>query len=154
MPQVEYVLTFQDDADFATWLTEEMPQCGEWLPWERAKDERIAWLAVYTVEPHQAEHVTGLVGYYFRGRLGMVDAFDLLEMAAVGAEEPGRGRLFIFRCDLEESHSSRPYERVEEEFFALLDSGTPVRTTDKAGPGTKGTRKAEALRGRYWLAWS
>jgi hypothetical protein len=63
------------------------------------------------------------------------------------------GRALVrVRTDSTKSRRDDYYE-VLEELWDMLSEGTPVRKTDKAGPGTKGTRKHEGLGLDFYLAF-
>src|SRR5262249_55087027 len=108
--------------------------------------------------PQDLKNLTGLVAYYFRGKLAMAGEFDHLGTpGAVGqdwdAEQGGTGRMAHFDTDLTKSPSDDPNSRITEERLPFLEEGAPIRKTDKAGPGTKGTRAVEGIKGRFWLAF-
>lgn len=87
------------------------------------------------LSPEQAEQLAGLVGYSY---------------AKTGGE---RGNSFtqdspnsiVFHADTTKGRAYRKLDEFLADTKAVVSEGTPVRTTDQAGAGTKGTRKAEGL---------
>lgn len=156
-----YTLVSEDH--LARWIeTAYAPRYGDnWTPWQAASlahgegpnDPRIDALAIYTDQAHDADAVSGLVSYFFAGRLRMGWGFQLLDVALKTAADDGHGHLFFFACDLTETQSSQPIRRVDTEFFPILIEGTKARVSDRAGPGTRGTRKHNGLRGNVMTAW-
>jgi hypothetical protein len=94
--------------------------------------------------------VIGLVGYFLRGPLAM--GGEWLDDWAV-AEGTGVVR---FPLDITKSRRDDVYAELSDPATGLaawLRDGSPVRKTDRAGAGTKGTRKWAALPGPVLLLW-
>lgn len=135
------------EAELVTYLSDQINlQCR---PWTGDSDPET-WagepcqLAVYTERPATLAHVEALLGYLWRGpmRGEWCDGCGVERVA---------GHLFIF--DLDTTKSQRDdVPDAWDAHRAWLTEGTPVRTTDRAGAGTKGTR-AHAGLGPVLLAW-
>jgi hypothetical protein len=94
--------------------------------------------------------VIGLVSYFLHGPLAMGGEWDT-DWAVVEA-----GGLIRFPLDLTKSWRDDVYAVLsdpETGLAALLRDGSPVRKTDRAGAGTKGTRKWAPLPGPVLLLW-
>lgn len=147
------------DADaLAAWLNTE-PALVDTTPADLA---RAPWLgefgytdsalALWCERPQDAAHVAGLLAYFCHGPLALGDEWQVDPL-------PGwaeTGRLFVVSWDLTKSRRDDvawTLTDLETGLEAMLITGTPVRTTDRAGVGTKGTRKWAGLAGRVLLAW-
>jgi hypothetical protein len=151
---------FADSAALAAWLnrlpldiTGQYHVGGARWPWEGDLGSSEYQLAVWCERPHAADHVAGLCGYFFSGPLAMGGEWAPLETPGWAAES---GRLFVFDADLTKSQRDDigavlfdPAGGLE----AMLRDGSPIRKTDRAGQGTRGTRKWGGLSGRFLLAW-
>jgi hypothetical protein len=94
--------------------------------------------------------VVGLVGYFLRGPLAMGGEW---EDAAAVVEPSGFVR---FPLDITKSRRDDSYAVLTDPdtgLAAYLRDGSPVRTTDRAGAGTKGTRAWAGLPGPVLLLW-
>jgi hypothetical protein len=86
-----------------------------------------------------------LVAYYMRGPVAMgPDGFDGEQQGVpLGqVDEHGRARAWRYHCDMTKSRR----DDIDMALDGLCDhvaDGSPVRKTDKAGPGTKGTRAVD-----------
>jgi hypothetical protein len=115
---------------------------GEGTPGEWATDHDE--LAVYTVRPCDPAHLDALLGYIWRGPMsGEFDNGYWHEVIP--------GHLYVFELDTTKSQRDDVID-VWDSVKGLLVEGTPVRKTDRSGPGTKGTRAHEGL-GPVLLAW-
>jgi hypothetical protein len=128
-----------DPANIAVW---------PWRTWADPPTDLSA-LAVWVAEPHDPAQMQGLVGYFFSGAaaLGGEWGFDQVLMA------PVVGHIYLFWLDGTKSARDDLYSVISDEFAALLRDGSPVRKTNKAGPGTQGTRKWSGLHGPHAVAW-
>lgn len=94
--------------------------------------------------------VVGLVSYYLRGPLAM--AGEWMEEWA----EVERGGLVRFPLDITKSRRDDAYGELSDPATGLaawLRDGSPVRKTDRSGPGTRGTRAWDGLPGPVLLLW-
>jgi hypothetical protein len=106
-------------------------------------------IAVCCEDEQHAEHVAGLVGYFVQGPF----AGEFSASGAMTPEDPAlRYRLFCFYVDFTKSRRDDVYD-VLPSLWEMLREGSPVRKTDRAGAGTRGTRKHEGLGGNFWLAF-
>jgi len=140
---------FASDEDLAAWLTENPAIIGG-NPGEVWHDSYTATnfddLAVFCEDPQDREQVEGIVSYYFNGP------------AALGGEFwPGpvvEDRLFLFNADMTKSRRDDiGAELSSGTLECWLAEGTPIRSTNRAGVGTSGTRKYNGLAGCVRLAW-
>jgi hypothetical protein len=101
-------------------------------------------LAVYTAQPSDPQRVRDLLAYIWTGPM-RGEWWD---------EEPVvliEGHLYVFNIDTTKSQRDDVPDAWDG-CKGILSEGTPVRKTDKAGPGTKGTRAVEGL-GPVLMAW-
>ena len=104
--------------------------------------------AVYCPDADPAA-VVALVSYFLRGPLAM------------GGEWYGEwaeidGPLVRFAPDLTKSRRDDPYGELTDPatgIEAWLRTGSPIRTTDRAGAGTRGTRACPPLPGPALVLW-
>lgn len=143
-------LTFTDAQEFAAWLNT-LPTTVTGIPadslahWPWQEDPLgDSGLAVWCEQPADAAAVTGLVGYFLNGPLALCGEWD------PEAPIPG-GQVFLFGWDLTKSRRDDA-SAVLDDLPVHLEEGSPVRLTDKAGPGTRGTRKWAGL-GRVLVAY-
>jgi hypothetical protein len=115
-------------------------------------------VAVGTDSPGGMADPGELLGYFLNGQGAMGDdGFDRYSGEPVGPVTVGvdgveRARCWMFSLDL--TKSAR--DDVGDVTGALRDfvaEGSPVRSTDRAGAGTKGTRKHEGLGSSFALSW-
>lgn len=101
-------------------------------------------LAVYVEHPTPAHRVAELLGYIWSGPM----RGEWWDQAPVVVVED---HLYIFSVDTTKSQRDDVPDAWDQAKHVLVE-GTPVRTTDRMGAGTKGTRKYPGL-GRVLLAW-
>lgn len=84
----------------------------------------------------EIQHIAGLTGYSYatagRGE-------------GIGAPERDSARSFIIGADTTKGRVYRNLDVFEENLDTFIREGSPVRKTDRSGPGTKGTRLVEGL---------
>lgn len=102
-------------------------------------------LAIYTAQPSDPTHVLSLLSYLWAGPM---------RGESIGDQTPEviiPGHLYVFSVDTTKSgRDDVPWAWDDHKHW--LVEGTPVRKTDKAGPGTKGTRAVPGL-GPVLMAW-
>jgi hypothetical protein len=152
---------FQSEADFAEWLNNnpglwsdgqysgfELMQHG-WLaagsPEFGSTD--ISDVAVFTEGPQSVANIDGLAQYFFEGPF----AGEYYLTNCPDAHD-GFGRLFFLGTDFTKSRRD-DYGDALSGLWDMLRDGSPVRKTDRAGVGTKGTRKYQGIVGRFWVAF-
>jgi len=84
----------------------------------------------------EAEHAASLAEYAWRSSL---------HKAPFGQARQTDDRTLVFACDSDQS--SHPASDFASTLPGLMTQGSPVRTTDRSGPGTKGTRALDGLPG-------
>jgi hypothetical protein len=136
---------FESEQHFAEWLTQnrdELDLRGEFHT-EESHPGDFYETAVFFEYPQDVEYVNGILRYFFQG-----------EFAGEYWETQGHeGRLFVPYTDSTKSARDDIGDALPE-LWAILEMGTPVRKTNKAGPGTAGTRKWGPVKGRFWIAFS
>lgn len=135
-------LTLDSEAALVAYLTERAPD----RPWEGDSVASLdgGELAVFTVAATPPERVAALLGYIWTGP--MAGEWDDQTPACLIPNH-----LYVFSVDTTKSQRDDVCDAWGEA-KALLNEGTPIRTTDGAGAGTKGTRKCEGV-GPVLLAW-
>jgi hypothetical protein len=105
------------------------------------------YLRLTTAEPHDPAAVTGLVGYFLAGPLDLRGEWSLVWHNPAGTD-------YLFSFDYTKSRRDDFYLALEEvDLAGALAVGTPIRTTNRAGVGTAGTRKWPGLHGPFTLQW-
>lgn len=137
---------FENADQFAEWLTQNPEGGGNIWTAAPAQHAEIYDVAVYTPAAQDTAQVNGLVGYHFHGRMGMGSPdFVPQQEAEPGAE---RRQTFTYFADCTKSPSDDYLAASHSgEIEDYLQNGTPVRKTDRAGAGTKGTRRYEGVGG-------
>jgi len=132
--------TIATDAELAAllgpgWVGDSSPQAWAGDP---------SHIAVYTVHPSDPAAVDALLGAVWRGPLrGEYDDGAWHELIP--------GHLYVVDLDTTKSQRDDVPDAWDAHKHWLVE-GTPVRTTDRRGPGTKGTR-AHAGLGPVLIAW-
>lgn len=101
-------------------------------------------LAVYVERPTPASRVAALLAYIWQGP--MRGEWWEHEPVVVVPDH-----VYIFSVDTTKSQRDDVPDAWQQAQRILVE-GTPVRTTDRKGPGTKGTRAVEGM-GPVLLAW-
>lgn len=145
-----------NDRAFAAWLNAhpaayhgdpaELARCP-WTAWTDTTTD-LSELAILVTQPHAVAAVQGLVGYFLSGVAALGG-----EWAAGPVVPTPHGQLFCFSLDGTKSARDDLYSVISDELETLLQVGSPVRKTDRAGAGTKGTRKWPGLQGPFRMAW-
>ena len=148
--------SFATDAEFASWLNAHprvwqrvAPKEDGFLPWVDAAGIRtdVYKVAIYTERLCPTEHVDSLCRYFFEGPF----AGEYYGVTCVD-EFLGVGRLFIVSADFTKSRHD-DYTDSLPALWAHLRDGSPVRKTDRAGVGTRGTRAVAGLGCPVWIAF-
>lgn len=101
-------------------------------------------LAIYVERPTSAHCVAALLAYIWSGPM-RGEWWDQAPVVVVP------DHVYIFSVDTTKSQRDDVPDAWQQAKQILVE-GTPVRTTDRMGPGTKGTRAVEGV-GRVLLAW-
>jgi hypothetical protein len=149
-------LQFRDEAALCDWLNSHPHEWGGTVedamrrPWTYAEspyfgDRDIYETILCTERVHTAGHIDELTRYFFEGEFAGEH---------LGTEEcyGSKGRLFILDTDFTKSRRD-DWGDVLPRLWNIMREGSPVRKTNQAGPGTKGTRKVEGVDGKFWLAF-
>jgi hypothetical protein len=164
-PQNPPKAIFASDTDFATWLNTvrcifadaKGTPCGEptsWVEWTAWDDPDFGASDIYEValfcdELQDPSHVEALVAYFAKGPF----AGEYGPAPATSPKLPFfENRLFLFSVDFTKSRRDDVYDALPA-LWEILRDGTPVRKTDRAGAGTKGTRKHQGIQGPFCLAF-
>lgn len=146
---------FACEAEFAQWLNATYSVWGgnpdevERNPWVTVGDlvGDFDTIALFTEEPHDLQDVIDLTRYFIEG------PFAGEYYSAYTVIFPGLfGHLSFIEIDSTKSRRDDIGD-VLPELWQMLRDGTPVRKTDRAGVGTRGTRKSEGLKGNFWVAF-
>jgi hypothetical protein len=127
------------------------PQYLAVAPWGAWGDvlSDLEHLAIWVQEPHDVIDVQGLIVYFLTGPAAFGGEWTLGPVL----DAPNGGQIFCFGVDGTKSAHDDIAWYISDHFETYLQDGTPIRKTDKAGPGTKGTRKWPGLHGPYAVAW-
>jgi hypothetical protein len=119
-----------------------------WATWANPPAD-LCELAIWVAEPHDPAAVQGLLAYFFDGPAALGGEWSC------GAVWPGPagGQIVFMHFDGTKSRRDDLYSVISDEFPTFLRDGSPVRTTDRAGAGTRGTRKHAGLHGPRAVAW-
>lgn len=133
---------FESDESFAGWLDEidsSSTRAWGWEPMTGEWDCDASGLAVAFDEP--VDDPAHLIAYYMRGPMAMgADGFDGDRPGmAINPGPDGRARVWLFSMDMTKSGRD-DVGMAMDDFRDHVEIGSPVRTTDRSGPGTKGTR--------------
>jgi hypothetical protein len=107
----------------------------------------ISDVAVFTEQPHSIVHIGGLAQYFFEGPFA-----GEYYTTTCPDEVDGFGRVFFLGTDFTKSRRDDWGDALPE-LWDMLRDGSPIRKTDRAGLGTKGTRKHAGITGRFWVAF-
>lgn len=120
-------------------------QCGpSWLA-DGAHGPYGYDLAIYTAQPTDPAQVLSLLAYLWAGPM---------RGESIGDQTPEvliEGHLYLFSVDTTKSGRDDVLWAWDDHKHWIVE-GTPVRKTDKAGPGTKGTRAVDGV-GPVLMAW-
>lgn len=143
---------FGSAEEFAAWLSQRPEGGGNVWVADPAEAGDVYNVAVYTSTPQDVAQVNGLVGYHFRGRMGMGGEF-YPEQEAEPSER--QQQVFTYFADCTKSPSDDYMAHLTDGTLEdYMENGTPVRKTDKAGAGTAGTRRYAGVGSGYYIAYS
>jgi hypothetical protein len=149
--QTAPVATFADASAFAALLSECDPTGPRWVADLADVMGDLDEIAIWCAEPTPPATVLPLVGCFLRGPLALGGEWDVAD-----AEAGPDGQLYLFSLDITKSRRDDVYAVLtdpETGLAAWLADGSPVRTTDRAGVGTRGTRKWASLPAPCLVAW-
>lgn len=137
--------SFDSEEAFAGWLNEQYGESEhrKWQAWSELPGDFYEF-AIATSKPCDSEQVESLAGYFFSG-----------PFAGEGSGSgwlPSTDRLFFLSADSTKSRRDDIGDALPE-LWEILRDGTPIRKTDRKGPGTKGTRAVEGLGCDLWIAF-
>ncbi len=143
-------MNFTTDAtQFAADLTAQNIDTGIWntIPaWTDVVDGYE--LAIAFEQPQDEDHIVSLMKYVLCGPFAMFGEFD-----GEIVHRNDEGTLLVFSVDTTKSRRDDVAWAFEDDCIPMLVEGTPVRKTDRAGAGTKGTRAVEGIVGGFVVAW-
>jgi hypothetical protein len=140
---------FWSDGAFAEWLNANSVLAGagaEWQDYERLESD-FDYIAVYAARPCHIDQATSLARYFLEGPFAG-ECYGVKSPDAVD----GWGQLFIISSDSTKSRHDDWTDSIGD-LWRMLREGSPVRKTDRSGPGTKDTRAVEGLRCDLWVAF-
>jgi hypothetical protein len=135
------------EQEFAAWLnstnfgrdTDRNP----WAAWDDLTGDAYD-MAVLFEAPQDTGHVNALLGYFFTGEFAGEYYDD--HAPALG------GRLFVPYIDSTKSRRDDVCDAMAP-LWDHIRTGSPLRKTDRAGIGTKGTRAVEGIDCPFWIAF-
>ena len=137
---------FRDNKHFALWLTKTvLDHNHDWFAEEDLEHEfyRVAIMTQPTV--HEAE-MNSRMSYIVRASaIGEYLGYTLIPTPY--------GNLYLFSIDSTKSNRDDLGDAIID-FSEYLEYGTPIRKTDRAGVGTKGTRAINPIEGEFNVAYS
>ena len=131
---------FENDEQFAKYLTEHSPELEDY-PSPYTTDRRLIsdcyGIAIYTESDIAVSEMDGWCKYFFEGPF----AGEYYGLKVVDCPP---GRIFFVNTDFTKSRHDDIFDGIAliEPFFR---DGSPVRKTDRSGPGTKGTKAIEGF---------
>lgn len=146
-PRSQVPKSFDSELDFARWLNEEQPD-GHW-GWSDVGNLvcDVDCIAIATQRPVHVEQMDALARYFFEGPFaGEYYGTECLD------EQGGWGRLFLLSTDTTKSRHDDWTDTISK-LWSHLQEGSPIRKTQRAGLGTKGTRAVEGLKCGIWAAF-
>lgn len=169
---------FDTDKDFVAWLSKNE---GNLVPddqrsnfeWVSEPVSDVYKFAICFDEPQDIEHVKSLLGYTMKVHMALLtgDGWGSEDVIIPVQSDDGKARLFIFNCDWTKTASDDIGARYgdrdaglgnnsDESDYAYrglhyaIRNGSPIRKTDRAGKGTKGTRLVEGITCNYQVAFA
>jgi hypothetical protein len=132
---------FDSDEGFAGWLDEIDSSATATWGWEGLDGDWGDASGIAVGFDFPTEDPARLIAYYMRGQMSMgSDGFDGDQPGvAINPGPDGRARVWLFTMDMTKSGRDNVGMAMDG-FRDHLAVGSPVRTTDRSGPGTKGTR--------------
>lgn len=105
-------------------------------------------VALCTEQPVQVSRVDALAQYFFEGPFaGEFYGVECLD------EAHGYGRLFLLSADTTKCRHDDLGDALPG-IWPHFRLGSPIRKTNRAGAGTKGTRAVEGLLCDFWFAFN
>lgn len=147
---------FASAAEFRAWMDEYAADMGIIRYERRGHRETFEGtdaeeLYLFSPTPVEEEQAVGLLKYALVAKMRMPG--DEVSGGAVGPAAPdGASRLFCVHAEMSRSGSRWPSANIDDA-LDLIRNGSDIRKTDRAGPGTKGTRAVEGLNGDFWTTW-
>ncbi len=142
------------DQKHMEWEREDASESQETLTWIPLKDAGQFYQIRLRIagRPLDADHIqkaSGCLGYALKE---VVRGEELSEPTSVRYEDENGAceTVITYDYDSTKSRSDDPdYALAAEKIRQYIQKGTPIRETDRAGQGTKGTRLVEGLGIRY-----
>lgn len=132
---------FTNEREFAAWVTKETGE--EYAPLDEIVSD-VYSVAFYVADPDADDNqVDGMTKYYFEGPFGAEYLYYHVYPAP-------SGKYYILSIDFTKSQSDDWGHAIYNRdgigsVFDFYREGSPIRKTNKAGPGTKDTRKYEGF---------
>lgn len=146
---------FANEQEAADWLNRHA-EFSKVFPWQRWDDHQgdAYYTAVITSEPRSIDHVAGLMRYITSGPLAMFGEEASLMQVLPDENDSNVSRVSTYFSDYTKSRRDDIGVAMNENMWFMLKEGTPVRKTDRSGPGTAGTRKYEGLGCEFWVLFN
>lgn len=139
--------SFSSELEFAQWMNEFQPD-GHW-GWVDAGHlvSDVDCIAIGTQRPVHRDQMESLARYFLEGPFaGEYYGLECLD------EADGWGRLFILSTDSTKCRHDDMGDALSD-LWSHFQEGSPVRKTDRAGLGTRGTRAVEGVKCDLWVAF-
>lgn len=107
------------------------------------------YLRLECEEAQDTLNIIGLLEYFFHGPLAIGGEYELVQPDPE-TEAPQTTNVFVFWLDSTKSRRDDIFDALDL-LAEYLSEGTPIRKTDRAGVGTKGTRKYQPVKGAFQL---
>ena len=162
--------TFRNNDDMAEWLNQNLgryvtDQSVEDVRWTGVMNKDVYWFSLCYDQPQDINRIKQLMGYVARTVLVIPgeDGWDSDDIVLPETTEDGKARLFIWPCDWTKTNSDDISTRFYGDdssnqesrlgFSHMLHEGTPVRKTNRNGPGTMGTRLVDGIPDNFTCAF-
>lgn len=141
---------FESGANFANFLNENgelWNSYGLESGWSEDMNGSDDGIAIILEKPADIQQVKGILQYIMGGPMQMYGEWDSdICLIADKSDDGEQARVFVWSCDFTKSQRDDIGSALfGDKGLTFIEDGTPIRTTNKAGPGTKGTRKYEGV---------
>jgi hypothetical protein len=138
------------DADLADWLNDADTATGVDSVWSGLDDGFSDGYGVAVAFDRPVRDPVHLLAYFMRGPMAVgEDGFDghqrgIAINPTIASDGHRLSRVWMYWCDLTKSRRDDPAYELGE-LPRILQEGSPVRSTNRAGPGTAGTRAVDGF---------